>query len=315
VPASADKIQLTDTLALLTQEIRSDSLNGDLYNQRARFYLRKGEFNLAMHDINKALTIKGDDFTCLITLSDIYLNMGKVDYARETLNKAADINPLDPTPILKLADLYLILKNYTLCHEYANKVVSLDQNSAQAYFIDGYAWLESGDTAKAIRDFQMSVHKDQAFFNGYAILGSLFTSKNNRLAAEYYRNASALRPDDKDMLYNLALCYQNDSLYNEAEKTYLSILAIDSSNFKANYNVGYINLIHREDYTAAILYFTKAISGDPNYADAYYNRGLCYEIINDYENARSDYQNVLGIRINYPKAIEGLNRLDKKIKK
>jgi tetratricopeptide (TPR) repeat protein len=314
-PVSDDKFSSADTLTLLNENIASDSLKGDLYNLRAQYYLRKEDFNLALHDVNKALTLNPGNVACLITLSDIYLQMGKADYARETLNKASDSDPLNPLPLLKLARLHLIMKNYPFCHEYIKQVLNLDNNNAEAYFINGYAWLEAGDTAKAIRDFQMSVQKDQTFFNGYVLLGSLYSGKDNHLAASYFSNALALQPKNTDVLYNIALRYQNDSLFDVAEKYYVDLLSIDSAHVNANYNLGFINLIHREDFAIAIRYFTRAFRYDSNFVDAIYNRGLCYEILNEIDNANKDYQTALEIDATYTKAIEGLNRLDNMIRK
>ena len=54
-----------------------------------------------------------------------------------------------------------------------------------------------------------------------------------------------------------------------------------------------------------------AINIDKNYAEAYYNRGYTYELMNDFDNARKDYKMAMQIKTNYQKAIEGMNRLEK----
>ncbi|MCF8386954.1 MAG: tetratricopeptide repeat protein, partial [Bacteroidales bacterium] len=59
-------------------------------------------------------------------------------------------------------------------------------------------------------------------------------------------------------------------------------------------------------------YFNAAIEIDPAYAKAYYNRGYCNELMGNFAQARKDYQRTMDIIPNYEKAIEGLNRLDRK---
>ncbi len=300
-----------DSLTLLNRQIASDSLNGDGYCRRARYYLSRDQLNLSLHDINKALSLDPSKSEYLITVSDIYLQMAKVDDARETLDKASDNDPLNPDIYLKLARLYLIIKDYSLCHQYVHKVLTLDKSNARAYFIDGYAWLEKGDTANAIRNFQLSVQYDQNGVDAYRVLGTIYSQKHDPLAVSYFKNARDLRPDDTDILYDLALAYQHNDRFDEAAMTYADILGLDSTNVKAYYNLGYINLVHTGNYPAAITYFTRAIGYDPRYVEAFYNRGLCYEILGDLTAARNDYHKALDIKTNYPKAIEGLNRLDK----
>ena len=57
-------------------------------------------------------------------------------------------------------------------------------------------------------------------------------------------------------------------------------------------------------------FFDESIKKDPEYFEAYYNRGYAYELSGDYRKAYEDYQKSLKIKVNYDKAIEGLNRLD-----
>ena len=44
-----------------------------------------------------------------------------------------------------------------------------------------------------------------------------------------------------------------------------------------------------KDYKGAIADYTKAIEIDPNYADAYNNRGIAKDELKDYKGAIADY--------------------------
>ncbi len=61
----------------------------------------------------------------------------------------------------------------------------------------------------------------------------------------------------------------------------------------------YIELAYKElcasNYTKAIEYYTKAISIDPNDAEAYINRGVAYTNLRKYEEAISDYTKAISI--------------------
>ena len=48
---------------------------------------------------------------------------------------------------------------------------------------------------------------------------------------------------------------------------------------------------------------------NPEYTEAYYNRGFAYELLKDVENSQRDYNKVLELHPNYEKAIDGLNRI------
>ena len=48
--------------------------------------------------------------------------------------------------------------------------------------------------------------------------------------------------------------------------------------------------------------FTKAIEINPNYAEAYHERGLAYDAIGEYDRAISDYNKAIEINPKYEKA-------------
>jgi tetratricopeptide (TPR) repeat protein len=84
----------------------------------------------------------------------------------------------------------------------------------------------------------------------------------------------------------------------------------DSTFRNAPYNTGYIYLVYRNDFPKAADYFSKAIEVDPAYFEAWFNRGYANELMGKYDQAVSDYKKALQIQVNYPKAIDGLNRID-----
>jgi tetratricopeptide (TPR) repeat protein len=57
-----------------------------------------------------------------------------------------------------------------------------------------------------------------------------------------------------------------------------------------------------KDYQNAIRSYDRAIEINPNYADAYYNRGLAYKNLKDYQNAIRSYDRAIEIDPNYANA-------------
>ena len=97
---------------------------------------------------------------------------------------------------------------------------------------------------------------------------------------------------------------------DEAVEAYSSLLKIDPDYKFALYNIGFINLVYKKDFERSVQYFTQVIELDQQYFEAYYNRGYAYELMGMLNEARWDYQKTLELEVNYPRAIEGLNRLD-----
>ena len=306
--ADTGKIKLES----LNKKISDDVSNPDLYNARALYYFSDRLFDKALKDVNKAISLDPGRSAYYITLSDIYLLMGQPQNSRDALSKAIDVNPKDKDALLKLAKLYLIIKDYRNCYEMIRQLLLQDNNLASAYYTRAIGLLEQGDTIRAVADLRQAIDKNQQYYEGYLQLGELYSIKKDPLAEAYLKNALHVRPQSREALYILGLYYQETAAYEKAISTYETLGKTDTAFREAPYNIGYIYLVYLKDFKKAIPYFTNSLKIDPTYYQAYFNRGYAYELSGDVQKAMEDYQKSLKIKVNYDKAIDGLNRIDKK---
>jgi tetratricopeptide (TPR) repeat protein len=312
-PGGADSLRIV--LGELNKKIEGKANDADLYHQRAEIYIALREINQALNDINKAIQLIPGKPGYYNTLSDVYLLMGQPLNCEESLQKALSVDPNNVAASLKLANLYLIIKDYQKTYQYVKQVLTLDKTNAPAHFTRAMALLEDGDTARAIGDLMDAVRLNQAYFEAYMQLAELYSVRKDPITAAWLNNALKIRPGNTAALYMLGMYYQESGQYPKAIGTY-EILGKTDTTFKdAPYNIGYINLVYLQDYQTAVIYFTKAVARDPQYAEAWYNRGLSYEQLGNYQKAYDDYQKTLKLKVNYEKAVAGLNRLDKLMKK
>jgi tetratricopeptide (TPR) repeat protein len=299
----------------LNKLIRENSTDPDLFHQRARLYILKPDLDLALKDLNSAISLSQKNPSYYVTLSDVYLLRGETKNCRESLSKALSIDPENNEALLKLAKLNLVLREYPAVFENVKKALAVDPVNPRAYFIRAIALLENGDTARAVDDLKKTVDQDQEFFEAYLELGELYSMRKDKIAADYLRNALNIRPDSKEALYLLGMFYQETGQYDNAIETYAILGKVDTTFRNAPYNTGYIYLVYLKDFQMASLFFTQAIQRDPEYAEAWYNRGYTYELLGQYDKAYSDYKMTLRLKDNYQKAIDALNRLDKILQK
>ena len=136
----SDTIRLK--LGVLNQMIDDDASNPELYNKRAKFYLLDHQFDKALKDVHKAISIDPGKSTFYVTLSDIYLLMGKPEDSRDALNKAISKNPNDLDALLKLSKLYLIVKDYKNCYATVKQLLAIDNGNAAAHFTRAIGLIE-----------------------------------------------------------------------------------------------------------------------------------------------------------------------------
>jgi tetratricopeptide (TPR) repeat protein len=299
-------------ITVLTEKISKDANNATLYNSRAKLYLAENKVNDALGDISKALQIDEKNVDYFITLSDIYLAMNLINKSQDALTKALSLSPQNVETYLKLAELNLFLKKYDETHKNADKAIAIQALTPKAFFIKGFAYKETGDSSKAVTSFLKTIEIEPEYYDAYMQLGLMFSNRKNKLAVDYFNSALNLKPKSIEAYYALGMFQQENGNPDAAIKAYKNIIAIDPKYKQAYFNIGFVYLEYKRVYNEAVKSFTDAITVDKKYAEAYYNRGYTYELMKETDKARSDYKMATQIRTNYPKAIEGLNRLDKK---
>lgn len=79
------------------------------------------------------------------------------------------------------------------------------------------------------------------------------------------------------------------SKYEEAEEVLTKAIRYDKNNFEAYYYRGCAK-VNAKKYKDGITDFEKAVEIKPNYADAYFNMGRCYYLLNDQDKACEYYR-------------------------
>ena len=300
-----------DRMEQIALKLEEDPENPSLYHERSGLYLSAQELNRALSDINQAIQLDEENAEYFITLSDIYLGMGKIGSCLDALQKAEALDPENTGGLLKQAEVYLVLREYSKSFDYIQRVLDIDKFNPVAYFIAGYAMMETGDTASAVRNFIIATEQDQAYYQAYMQLGHLYAMKQDPLALGYFNNAINARPNDPEAWYSVGMFYQGQEEISQAIQAYERLLAIDPDYSEAYYNLGYLHLVYLNDFGQAALYFSSTIERNEKNVDAWFNRGYSYELAGDYIAARADYKKCTTLEPGYERAVEGLNRLDR----
>lgn len=299
-----------DSLKLLSQQIAEDTANASLYHARADYRMRHGDINAALRDAGQAMQLEPGNTEHLILLTDLYQQMNKFEDAKDVLKRVVERDNGNISALMRLAKLEMAYKNYREALRHLDRILSQHREKSEAWLLKGFVKEEQGDTLDAIKYYQEAITYNTNDKTPFLKLGILFSEKGDNRAVDYFNSALNIDPDDVNTMYLLGLHYQEQSDFKNAEETYRTILTMDSTYPHAYYNIGYMALVYQDNYDKAQEYMTKAINANSDFYQAYYNRGYARELSGDIQGARSDYQEALKIFPNYPKAVEGMNRLD-----
>jgi len=300
------------SISALTLRIRKEPTNASLFNKRADLYFQELKIDSAISDIKIALRLDSTVTDYYVKYAEFSMRIGQSLEAKNTLERCIRNIPNNTDAMLKLAELHLYVQQYKQSIEFLKKVQEINSSIPNIYFIRSMVLLETGDTANAVDQLQITIEKEPRFYNAYILLGNLYSIKPDSIAISYYNNAIKLVPNSIEAHYNLGMYYQNNKRLDDAIKIYQRMIdTIAPAYPNSYYNIGYIHLEYKKDYKKALELFQKAFKADPQYIEALYNSGVCFEKMKEYAKARNIYNECLKMKTNYELAINGLNRLDK----
>lgn len=298
-------------LKSINQKLLHNPNDAHLYIERAKLYLQLKQLEEAINDTRRALSIDTTNADFYLTQADIFFAANETRNAKEVLEKIVKKFPENTDGLLKLAELLYFVKQYDKAFANINKALKLDETIAKAYYLKGSMYKELGDTTKAVSSLETAIEQDNRHYGAFLDLGLIYAARKNTLAFEYYDNALAIKPLSTEALYAKAKLLQDLDKVEEAIGYYQRILTIDSLHTYSLYNLGALELNFKKNTTKAATFFTKAITINPTYAEAYFARGVCYQELKENQKAYQDYNTCLQLKPNYGPAVEGLNSLGK----
>ncbi len=303
-----DSLEQIEAVKEISKEIESDPENAELLYRRANIYYNQGYLSRAELDMETA--IKADSNNALY-----YFFQGRVQYATNQTKKAAlsyekaILNKPDYLEAkLKLADLYFVVKEHKKSIDLLTNAMKQDPGNAVIYHTLGLNYKEMGDTARAIYNFQTAVENDPKDIESIIYIGNLYAAQRNPLAMEYFNSALKLRPKSVDALFGRAVFAQKMNFKKQALLDYKKIIDINPEHYKSYYNVGYMNF-ETGDYKEALRNWDIATRMNNFYPQAYYMKGLTYQILGVKKEARLNYEMALEQDPQYALAKEALEEL------
>ena len=152
------------------------------------------------------------------------------------------------------------------------------QSSAevQALFDAGLKFAGEGKHEEAIAEFKKALDKDPEQAN---IMGNMAESYSkldkNDEALEVYKKAIVIAPDNAALFTNMGVLLSKMGKNAESQDAFKKAAALNPASSAQNfYNIG-ATLVNNGKSQEAAESFKQAIAADPNFAEAYYQLGMC----------------------------------------
>lgn len=300
---------LEDSFYELNQKILNDPNDVELYMERALYHKKNVDYTSAFNDLDRVLSLDSTNSEYLTERGSLLYTVGRVGEAKFALERAISLDPQNTDAKIVMAEIYFILTNHTRSIRLINDALKIDDQLSKGYFLKGLIYKEQGNVSLTKSSLQTVTELDPDNVEAFNLLGMEYAAEGDALALQYYESALTVDSTNREVLYNRAYYYQDQIMAGEALWAYDELLRHHPSSAVAFYNKGYIYLGLLSEPEQAVNAFTEAVRLNPEYYQAYNNRGVALEGLGKTDQADLDYRKALELSPNFQPAIEGLNRL------
>ncbi len=307
-PDAAQSIYYSQAIRPFTQKIQADTSKAEAWFNRGAALHKMGKDSLALQDWYHAARLDSNRADFASAIGDLLFEHKDINASVGWLQRALRHNPEDPKAQLKIAKMMLFTKDYEQAFTAINTALRKDAFNPEGYYLKGMVYKELKDTAKAISSFQTALNVKPDYRDAAIQLGQIYTQQHNKLGLDYYSAAFKMDTTDVFPLYARGMYFQNKKDFAAAKEEYRHCVERDPQYADAVFAMGYI-LLQQDSFAKAKRQFDLVTRISPTDARAYYNRGLCSELLGDKDAAAADYRQALTFDSHYATALEGLDRV------
>jgi len=322
--------------------LQLDPKNPSAYNNRGFAFSQLEKGNLALSDYNTALQLAPDFYDAYINRGNILLEIGDVPQALDNYKKSISINSNHPKSYYNLGKIYAGEDSVRRAIGYYNTAIELSPGFDAAYLNRGIAFAGIKQYDKALQDYNFVIEHNPYDEMAYSNRGIVYLELCEFEKAEQdFSRAIELNPKRAQ---TYLLRGKTRKLLDKIEKAledcnkaldidpkfvdayiYRGIIKSECNNIEGAIkdaktasmlmpdNVKALTLLGDlyskcDNFSQAELFYSKAISLNPEDGSLYQKRAVAYFFLEDYDHARQDVQKALELGVIPPNSfLKALN--------
>lgn len=282
--------QINEAKIIYQKVLKNNPKNFDAINLLCEIEIRKGEYELAIELLEKAILIQPTIAELHINCANLYAMRGMFDNSINKYKSAIKINPNLFEAHYNLGNILHEMKIFDQSLISFNHAVNLAPNSAPAYSNRGLVLKELKRTDEALENFikaiELSPHNSEPYINCGNLLRE---NKMWEAALKNYDEALKINSDNATAYANRAIVYFDLNLFDNALDDVNKAIKINP-----NYCEAFIILgnIHKElrAFNEAHKNYSKALSINPEYEYLYGMYLNAKMQISDWSNINNEIQ-------------------------
>jgi superkiller protein 3 len=309
--------QFADAISYLNDYTHHQPNDAEGFHLLGSAYTGLSQLPKAVAALERARQLKPDDQEIRYDLGSALAKTGKTQEAIEQLNAAERINPHFADTHYQLALQLRKQGDVTRAEQEMQEFQKLkeqvnEETTAGNLNNDGNRLLEQGKAREAAEAYRQAVQLDpnnaRWQYNLSLALAKLGDQEGQKAALQ---RALQIDPNVAATHNDLGLVYLSEGKMNEAEREFRAALEINPRFAEAQNNLGVVYSQQGKD-SEAIELFRRATENDPTYTKAFVNLGLLMARQGDFPAAMEQIQQALKISPNDAGALAALEMLEGK---
>ncbi len=248
----------------------------------ARFYEFQKDWNRAEDAYLQMVdTAEDDDVTPLVHLANYYDERHMPKKALAAMQKAAEKRKQDLNIQVGIAQIHLEADQIKKAEAVLDKVLAKDNGHVKANFLKARIFLIKKEYNKALPFFDLTIRENPQhvmahYFKALCHLGE----KNTALTKKSLLQAVELNPRFEEPRLILGEIFLREGSVAQARQHIRAVLDQSSDNSSALMLLGIMKTME-QDLQEAVAAFDQVIAIKPDYAAAYFRRGMAYRLMGE----------------------------------
>ena len=276
VPSLGVDSSIEGQIRRVSEKIKFSPNNYDLHYERAMLWYEAGNTPRAMEDITKSIEYNVTNPEAYYLRGFFHYVQNKDEEALKDFKRAINVGTDNPEVFFHIGQIHFFRKEYILALDAYDEAIKLDSMNPGYYFAIGFMEEERGRINKAVGYYEQALQRNPVFIKALSSLHDIWLNEKGNPDMAYAYNDRILAVDS---LHPIGRFNQGNFFFQRAN-------SISDESRLVDFQV----LLR-----LAVTEFSKCLQQDPNFVQAYYNRGYCYYLLEQYNRAQSDFSSVISL--------------------
>ncbi len=257
--------------------------------------------NASISYYSRAIASDASNIIALKEMAQVYAELGKNQSAEQYFLQAISKGDTDALTFYNLATVQIDLKKNEQALRNAKHALDLNKDDYRFFYTYALALENNGRKAEAINAYSSSFAKNEKFAKARINMGRIYLEDGDlEKAEENLRVAYSLEPRNFEANTNLGKLYGLKEDYSKSIFHYSESVKIQPKNVNAHKNLA-LSYTSANEKLKAIDEYKNIIAIEKNSWDSYYEMGRLYLSLQENDNAKAIWMELLQQKPNYPK--------------